>query len=886
MTIPITILGALLAGGLASAQPAATGSPTGSPTAASPLAAAADAGGPPASGRVGSVTVEGVPDTFESVREEVARASASSGRAYRVFVTRGSGRSSAAGVALDELVARLSSQDVPESSRFDPDRDIGILLDVEGRGLAMRVPWSLETQDGLDPLVIRQELVEKVFKPRAAAGDAAGGLRDLVAATESWIRDRRDAATARREAARIFRTRTLPIAAAAAAGLVGLGAVLLRRMRHDRRLHEARGRLAAFKQEVVALSDLLDAEQERHRMLPHADADFATPMRGLTRASYDGVQQAIRRYRERWLSLMDVWERAQERIDAEWFLGTSRAEEAIALLETADARPPLAEVEGECRLPLDALEHAHERARALADELAGECRSVEQRAATLAGRGRSAAPFQQPILKVRRALESARASGDGEAHCEIEADPVAAHGRLEAARNQLGDILDRIEGVEEMDDRARRAEAESERIAARIREKKAEGWLLTEPGADPQSLLDDVAGHLATARSLLDAGEGDSAAAQVAESERLAGEADAMLESVVAARRRIDELLPGTRSRLGSLDQSYASARAALEHLAQRYASASWEDVSDNLEKAEEGRSRVARLLDTTEQAIRPDVQHPFRGLAALEEAVRQQEWVEGCLAAIEDRRRELDATAASLPSRVERAATRTAEVIGILARQKTDRVRANEHASEAQGLLKAVADGLAAGRPDPRRLAGLLDAAERGTERSAELAAEDDRLARQAADELAETEAIIRRVSAWYEEGISADVSAAVSRCRQAASLLERRRYEDSIHEASEAASLARQAYAAATATASRRRQERLDAARRRQLEESFARVNRGAGPWVVRLPTGGLAGPDPWRTLRPPTAPGSRVGSSRRAGGTRTVSADWSDRTVQVDW
>ena len=77
-----------------------------------------------------------------------------------------------------------------------------------------------------------------------------------------------------------------------------LGAFFVQRSRHDRRMAEARRRLATFKEEVVALSDLLDAQQERHRLLPHTDPDFKTPMQGQTRSTYDSVQGAIRRYRE------------------------------------------------------------------------------------------------------------------------------------------------------------------------------------------------------------------------------------------------------------------------------------------------------------------------------------------------------------------------------------------------------------------------------------------------------------------------------------------------------------------------------------------------------------------------------------------------------------
>jgi hypothetical protein len=139
--------------------------------------------------------------------------------------------------------------------------------------------------------------------------------------------------------------------------------------RHGRRVRVAREKLAAFKSEVVSLSDLLDGQQERHRMLPHSDPDFMTPMQGMTRSTYDNVQGSIGRYRERWLGLMDVWERAQEKIESEWFLGTSAADDAVKLLDSAEARPPLADVAAECRAPLDALEQAHERAREAAATL-------------------------------------------------------------------------------------------------------------------------------------------------------------------------------------------------------------------------------------------------------------------------------------------------------------------------------------------------------------------------------------------------------------------------------------------------------------------------------------------------------------------------------------
>jgi hypothetical protein len=82
------------------------------------------------------------------------------------------------------------------------------------------------------------------------------------------------------------------------------------------------------------------------------------------------------------------------------------------------------------------------------------------------------------------------------------------------------------------------------------------------------------------------------------------------------------------------------------------------------------------------------------------------------------------------------------------------------------------------------------------------------------------------------------------------------------------------RAAYAAATTEAERRRMRRQQEIRRRQLEDSFTRMSRGAGPWVVRLPGGTFTGPDPWQTMT------AQPRSSTSAGGS------WSRDIAQVGW
>ena len=408
------------------------------------------------------------------------------------------------------------------------------------------------------------------------------------------------------------------------ASLAGLGAVtalLVQRSRHQRRLAEARRKLAAFKSEVVALSDLLDGQQERHRMLPHSDPDFKTPMEGLTRSAYDNVQSAIRRYRERWLTLMDVWEKAEERIGKETFLGTAEADAAIKLLDSAEARPPLADVAGECSGPLDALEQAHEKARELAASLEANVAATARRLDALAARGRSNASFRGPVAELGRGAELAKQG--------LEADPVAARGRLEELASRLDAANARIEELETVDDRRAKAVAQADEIDQKVRAKRAEGWLLAEPGANPDERLAASRHDTALAAQLLDADETAGARAHVERAEKANAEALALLESIVAAKAKVDDLLPACVARLEALVARRGQAARAIEQVAGMYADSSWADVGENVAKADEGLARVRTLLAETQVAADHSRQHYFRAVALVEEAVRQEDWIE-----------------------------------------------------------------------------------------------------------------------------------------------------------------------------------------------------------------------------------------------------------------
>jgi len=816
------------------------------------------------------VIVAGVPDTFQNLRDVIARVKRETGRDYRVLVV-GSGAEAdrSARAVLDEILERWAriAPTGTSARAFDPSQDVVIYVDVAARRVAMRAPWSLETGSGLDTETIERELIDRAFTPRARDGQVDAGLVELVEATERWVRERRDRETARREADRVFRTRTLPAAAATVAGLGGLGFLIARRSRHGRRVREAKKRLADFKGEVVALSDLLDAEQERHRMLPHSDPDFATPMEGRTREAYEGVQAAIARYRERWLSLMDVWEKADDTIGSEWSLGTAKAEEAIRLLDAAGSRPPLDEVARDCRAPLDDLERAHEKAREMAGSLGELVAGTRKRAGGLAARGRSSASFEGPIAAVDRALSQARQ--------EVEPDPLSARARMEEARSALDAEIARLEACEGLDDRRAQTTQRAAEVAAATAARRAEGWLLRERGADPDDRVTAARAALEAAAGLLDAGEPDAARARLEEADREVADAAALLENVATARARVGELIPAAVARIESLGAKRGETVEALRHLDRSYAVESWSDVADNLAKADEGLSRGRAMIAEGQVASRPDRQEFFRALALVEEGGRQLDWVDGCHAAVADRRGGLDGLRASLPGRAAEVGTRVGTLGRRLAAQRSDRARANEQWREAERLATAAARAITEDRPDLPRAGQWIDAADAAAEGAERLADDDERLARQAIAGLEDADQAVRRTKGWYAEGIRPDASAAEATLESAREFLARQRYEDAIHAAGEAGRMAREALSAAMAVAERRRRDRLAEAQRRQMEDSFVRASRGSGPVVVRLPGGAMSGPDPWRSL--PTGGG---------GSKRTATGEWGSRTAEGSW
>ena len=107
-------------------------------------------------------------------------------------------------------------------------------------------------------------------------------------------------------------TYTMPLILMVVLVLLGVAALVVL-YRRKRQLQEAvEAQFQGFREQAVALMDRLDALRLRHKTLPATDPDFTTPMSGATLALYNAVEADLNALWERWLEVMELWNRAQK----------------------------------------------------------------------------------------------------------------------------------------------------------------------------------------------------------------------------------------------------------------------------------------------------------------------------------------------------------------------------------------------------------------------------------------------------------------------------------------------------------------------------------------------------------------------------------------------
>jgi hypothetical protein len=157
-------------------------------------------------------------------------------------------------------------------------------------------------------------------------------------------------------------THTLPLVLMVVLVLIGVAALGLLYYRKRQLQGEVEGEFKGFREKAVALMDQLDALRQRHKTLPLTDPDFTAPMAGATLALYNAVESDLNVLWERWLKVMELWDRAQKLVRSGSGLAVRQAEEARKLLDQGNIDELLRQ-SASCKERLDRLNQGHEQAR-------------------------------------------------------------------------------------------------------------------------------------------------------------------------------------------------------------------------------------------------------------------------------------------------------------------------------------------------------------------------------------------------------------------------------------------------------------------------------------------------------------------------------------------
>jgi hypothetical protein len=570
---------------------------------------------------------------------------------------------------------------------------------------------------------------------------------------------------------------------------VPLAAILIAwRVVWKRRVRE---KFAEYREQVTHLSQTLDALQERHKLLPHIDEDFQTPMAGRTLALYQEAEAALVEYRRGWLDLMSVWEKAQSLIEQESFFGVSRYREAERSLAAAGVEMALEAVEKRCREPLDRLEQAHEQA-------AAELAEAEERSPRLTGRlaeieqaGLPMEPYRTELAALEDLTAQARDFGRN--------DPIAALECLAKERRRAAEWNQWVDEILRLRREADEALEQLEVSSSLMNQRRGEGYLLSEPESDPRTPLDEGWRQRQAALEALERGDAKLAAEGISQAVACADEAKQFVERTVAARQSCEQAFVARSVERRRLDDALRQGEARRRELEREFARDSWREVGDHVSRARSLFDQTEAALDEAASLAAPGVQHYLRAAGLVEQCEKERQEAHSLLSAVERRLTELVEIRRKRRDELAELRRRVDRLADTLHRSAADRVRANERCREADRLVRDALDQAEQPRADWPRIETLLKEIARLAEEGERLAQEDFQLARQAADEIAEAEREMQTARGFHRLGITADVSACDRLLDDARRKLHAQEYEDAIRLAARAEKEARQAVAEA---------------------------------------------------------------------------------------
>ncbi len=577
-----------------------------------------------------------------------------------------------------------------------------------------------------------------------AATDDRGALADLQAAERSLttVRDRaRDQYSSHR-----FATRTVPLALLALATAIGAGIYGLLWWRKRRLQAQVDTEFKGFREQAVTLMDRLDGLRQRHKALPETDPDFTVPMAGQSREVYNAVEGDLNGLWDRWLKIMEVWDRAQALIKKGSSVGIKQAQEARQLLDNEGDFPELLRKADSCQQRLDQLNQGHEDARSgleSAHATMGKLReAITQIGAAklpVAAYQSRIAPFETLVAEAERLLPS---------------DPIGAsvvigkaREAVEAANEHATQILARLKDSET-------TRESIDGLAAEVERYRAEGLKLTEPEANPDPRLQRARRHNETALTELRRANPETAGKSLEQSGKALAEAREAIERHRKARDGNLHEIEVRREENRRLEGAAQAVGALVAELRDRFAAPSWAPVSENLDEARALIGVNDAQIQQAAEASSDALQQYLQGARLLEQVKGQQAQADGLLKAVTETHKvlvELAQQCQTLQGSVAQEASKTvglfrdqASTIGPDARKALELAESHRQEAEASMAERSV------NWPDVRH---RLEAARQGYQVADKQAREDIEAARRYRDRLESTREYARRLGALLSQ-------------------------------------------------------------------------------------------------------------------------------------
>lgn len=611
-----------------------------------------------------------------------------------------------------------------------------------------------------------------------------------------------------------FITRTVPLWICISLVAVGLIALIVLRVLHMLARRPLQIKLKTFKTNVVELSDSLDALKERHRMLPFTDDDFKEPMTGETLSTYNSVQESLEQFRQRWLTLMDTWQQAQENLDTEQFFGRSQLKTATKLIDEAPVDDVLHSISEQCIATLDGLENAHEQQQHLEKTLTEEVSRLRKQLDLVRQVDLSTEPYD---IELKTAFDRRDAVADMRV-----SDPIGSRGEYEHVVGEvrrLGrwteQILHHHEGSTELNSKL-------DEVTKSTQQHRDQGYRFCEDGSDPAVLFPKIRHHRSECLTLLNSGEAKTAAEHLTQGFGLIASAKERIARQVECRELCANeatLRPAEQERLRS---SLTGARQTLAQLDLAFSDHSWDDVANNADLAEQTIARSEELIREAAQSGSDSVQFYVSAAEQYERIQQQQIESASLVAAINQRLSDLEGLRNRANSEIATISQLADQVHQLLISHTADRPAANHRFQHAQASFRQAEEQALATKVDWQDVVNQIEVARREFDIARKMAAEDIRLAAQAASEIAQAEREIRQASSFYRHGYRANVSTASHQVAQALEMLGRQDYETTIRLANEASASARSAQRDAQNMADAK-QRKIDR-RRRERQAAFA--------------------------------------------------------------